>query len=91
MQPETKTSAEVDQAWTKLRGLRDEIRVRLHLATLDLKDEWQKLEPKIAEAEQYMSTVTEASASALHELERRASALQEKLAALREQHAVRKS
>lgn len=31
----------------ELRRLRDETRVNLHLASMELKDEWQKLEKKL--------------------------------------------
>jgi hypothetical protein len=30
-----------------VKALRDEVKLKLHLAGMDLKDEWQKLEPQI--------------------------------------------
>lgn len=35
----------------QLKMLRDEIRLDLHLAGMDLKDRWRELEPKVLEAE----------------------------------------
>jgi hypothetical protein len=42
---------EIQRDVDRLRTLRDELRVKLHLASMDAKTEWTKLEPKIAEAE----------------------------------------
>jgi hypothetical protein len=72
-----------------LRSLRDEIKVRAHLATLDMKDEWNKLEPKLTEAEQYADLVTDAALAAGKELQRRAQQLGEKLSRLQQQHKLR--
>ena len=33
-----------------LRALRDEVRLKLHLAGMDLKTEWEKLEPQLDRA-----------------------------------------
>lgn len=33
-----------------VRALRDEVRLKLHLAGMDLKDEWQRLEPQLERA-----------------------------------------
>ncbi|MBZ4420408.1 hypothetical protein [Myxococcus sp. RHSTA-1-4] len=35
----------------RMKTLRDEIRLDLHLAGMDLKDRWRELEPKVLEAE----------------------------------------
>lgn len=50
-----------------LATLKDEIRVRLHLASMDLKDEWKKLEPRLHEVEQAAEKVSEATRAALHD------------------------
>jgi hypothetical protein len=62
-----------------LRGLRDEIRVQLHLAGMDLKKEWQKLEPRLEEAEKMVDAVQAASVAAAHDVERRARKLRDDL------------
>ena len=46
---EHKESEHVD--FSSLTQLRDEIRVRLHLAQLDAKDKWQELETQLASLE----------------------------------------
>jgi hypothetical protein len=42
---------ELEKGLTRLQSLRDEVRVRLHLAGMDLKDQWNKLEPHLEEVE----------------------------------------
>lgn len=48
-----------------LQTLRDEIRVKLHLAGMDAKDQWKKLEPHFAEIEHAAEDITETSRAAL--------------------------
>ena len=36
---------------TELRGLADEIRLKVHLGSMDLKDSWRDVEPKLQEFE----------------------------------------
>jgi len=62
-----------------LATLRDEIRVKLHLASMDLKDEWKKLEPHILEVEQAASKVTEATRGAVHDAVERLKKLRSKM------------
>lgn len=60
---------EVDKNLEKLAGLRDEVRVRLHLASLDAKQEWDdKLAPHVLEVEQAARNVTETSKKAVSDL-----------------------
>jgi predicted nuclease with TOPRIM domain len=72
-----------------LRQLRDEIKVHAHLATMDLKDEWVKLEPKLAEAEKYADAVSDAAVESAKALQHSALKLRDKLQALRGQHGIR--
>ncbi len=72
-----------------LRELRDEIKVYAHLATMDLKDEWAKLEPKLAEAEKYADAVSDAAVESAKALQKSAIRLRDKLRALRGQHELR--
>ncbi len=44
-------TTEVDKGILALQQARDEVKLKLHLAGMDAKDEWNKLEPKILEAE----------------------------------------
>ena len=44
---------------TLLHTLRDDARLKVHLASMDIKDAWAKLEPKLAEAEKIEEDVSE--------------------------------
>ena len=61
-------SDDLQQALTKLQGVRDDIRVRLHLASLDLKQQWDALDPQVAEAEKMVHDASESAREKLHEL-----------------------
>ncbi len=43
-------------AWDDVRRLADEVRLKLHLAGMEAKDRWGKLEPQILELEQKVKT-----------------------------------
>jgi hypothetical protein len=72
-----------------LRAIRDDLEVRAHLASLDLKDEWAKLRPRFAEAEGYANVISEATLAAARDLLHRAKALSEKLKDMKDQESVR--
>src|SRR4051812_11963864 len=60
---------EIDKNIAKLATLRDEVKVKLHLASLDAKQEWdEKLAPRVVEVEQLAANITESSRSTLKEL-----------------------
>jgi len=52
----------------KLKTLRDEIRVDLHLAGMDAKDKWKELEPKFRDAEKLAEEVSDVSRKAMEEM-----------------------
>ena len=52
---------ELKKSLTTLQTLRDEVRVKLHLANMDLKDQWNKLDPYLADVEKKAEEATEAS------------------------------
>ncbi len=58
---------ELKKSLSHLQTLRDEVRVRLHLASMDLKDQWNKLEPHLADVEKKASDASEASKSLINE------------------------
>jgi methyl coenzyme M reductase subunit C-like uncharacterized protein (methanogenesis marker protein 7) len=60
--------AEVSRQLEKLDQLRDEVKLHLHLASLDAKQEWDKLDPKIAELQGTAQHLSDASKSAVQEL-----------------------
>lgn len=52
----------------ELRRLRDEIRLNIHLGGMDAKDRWERLEPRIMDAENLAKDISEASKRALQEV-----------------------
>ncbi len=79
------TKNDFELARAQLRTLRDEIRVHLHLGSMDLKDAWKKLEPRLDEAERVVGEVSEASRKATQDLVKRASELRDALHRLKDQ------
>jgi ElaB/YqjD/DUF883 family membrane-anchored ribosome-binding protein len=60
---------EVDRTVARLQTLRDEVKVRLHLASLDAQKEWDEvLSPKIFELEQTAKQVGEPARAKAKEL-----------------------
>jgi hypothetical protein len=62
-----------------LATLRDEIRLKVHLAGMEIKDEWRKLEPQLLEVEQAAAKVSEATREALHDAVARLRKLRDRL------------
>ncbi len=60
---------------TELVQTRDELRVQMHLAKADARDEWEELEGKWAEFEQKMDKVEDAAEEAAKEVGEALSAL----------------
>ncbi|WP_437765077.1 hypothetical protein WMF27_31870 [Sorangium sp. So ce281] len=60
--------SDLNKSLESLQTLRDEIRVRLHLAGMDAKDAWDKLEPRLLDAEKLAEDASEASRKALREI-----------------------
>jgi hypothetical protein len=75
----TRTTTELKQEMEKslalMRTLRDEIRVTVHLAGMEAKDEWRKLEPRLADIENAAKDLSEATCSAVSEAAKRLSEL----------------
>ena len=71
---------ELTKGLEKLAMLRDEAKLHLHLATLDVKQEWdEKLEPHIDEVQRAAQQVTETSRTAVHDLVERVEGFVSKL------------
>jgi hypothetical protein len=62
-----------------VRSLRDEVRLKAHLATMDLKDEWARLEPQVERA---ISSAGIVSGELLADLRRRLQELRLRLGPL---------
>ena len=52
----------------RLERLRDEVRLDMHLAGMDAKDRWRKLEPEIFHAEKLAAHITEISFHAMGQI-----------------------
>lgn len=57
-------TSQVNKSLDELRQLRDEIRVRLHLAGMEARERWNELEPRLSDAEVRVREATEAAADA---------------------------
>jgi CBS domain-containing protein len=67
----TELKHELKKSLELLQSLRDEVRVRLHLGSLDLRDQWKKLEPHLGDVEKKAEELTEASFAAIGEAVKR--------------------
>jgi hypothetical protein len=68
--------AEIQTTFTRLTALRDETRVKIHLAGMDVRSAWDELQPKLEEAEHVARRAAEsASEAALEALRATATSL----------------
>lgn len=67
MTTRTETKKQLETMRDDLTQLRDEIRVKLHLASMDLRDELEELEPRIDAFERRAEKATEAAGEELRE------------------------
>ncbi|MFO0762491.1 MAG: hypothetical protein U0359_38990 [Byssovorax sp.] len=58
----------LNEGLEEIEQVAGEIRVRLHLAGMDAKDAWRKLEPKLDEAKVHARSATAASRKALKDI-----------------------
>jgi transposase len=63
----TELKKELEKNLTLLQTLRDEVKVHLHLASMELKDQWNKLEPHLYDAEKKAAEVTDEARKTLAE------------------------
>jgi hypothetical protein len=45
----------VTTEWNELKRMADELELKIHLASMDLRDRWQALRPRLVELEQTIS------------------------------------
>ncbi len=63
-----KIRAELDKNLKQLQGLAEEVRLKAHLAKMDVKERWRELEPRVTAAvEQAAKSATDASRAAVGE------------------------
>ena len=55
---------EIKESFEELRQLRDELQLQMHLAAVEVKDEWQDLEKKWDQAHAQLQKVEEAAGEA---------------------------
>jgi hypothetical protein len=70
---------ELKRRLERLQTLRDEVRIRLHLGSLDLKDQWKRLEPQLGELEKKAEELTEASFAAVADAVKRVESIRSSL------------
>jgi hypothetical protein len=79
MQPQkTDLRHDVKAFQQDVRALRDEVRLKLHLAGMDLKQEWETLEPQL---DRVMNSAAQVSSEVVADLKRRLSDFRRKLSA----------
>lgn len=72
--------SELNKGIERLGTLRDEVKLHLHLASLDAKQEWdEKLEPRINEVQSSAQQATDASRVAITDLVKRVEGFYAKL------------
>lgn len=76
----TELKNEIKKSVALVGTLRDEIRLKVHLAGMDAKDQWQKLEPMVeSELEHAGNDITEATRGALSDVVKRLEKLRDSL------------
>jgi hypothetical protein len=78
-QTTTELKHEIQKTLGLMRTLRDEIVVKVRLAGMDAKDEWNKLEPQIAAVERSAAELTDATQKAASDIVKRLSKLRSSL------------
>jgi hypothetical protein len=63
----TQLKGDIKKGLEALRTLRDEVKVQIHLAGMEAKEHWGKLEPRLEAVERAAQEATESSREALNE------------------------
>jgi predicted nuclease with TOPRIM domain len=61
------TRDQIESMKNELQQLRDEIRLKMHLASMDLRDRFEKIEPDVRDFEHRAEQVSEDVGQELHE------------------------
>lgn len=56
-----------DKQWTEVRRLADELELKIHLASMDARDRWQMLKPRLTELERKLASTGERVAAVLQD------------------------
>lgn len=79
MANELDLKAEMKRGVDLLKTMRDEVKVKLHLAGMDAKDQWARLEPELSKVERAAEQATESSKKLMDEALKRLKALRDSL------------
>ncbi len=79
MANELDLKSELKKGVDLLKTLRDEVKVKLHLAGMEAKDQWAKLEPELSKVERAADQATESSKKLLDETLKRLKAIRDSL------------
>ncbi len=63
--PDSQLQADIARQLAALRALRDEARLKSHLASMDAREAWRRLEPKLVEAERVAANAPREALEAL--------------------------
>jgi uncharacterized protein YhaN len=75
----TELKTELKKGLGRLQTLRDEVKVKIHLASMSLKDQWKKMEPRLEEVEKAAQDISETSRTALADALKRLEKLRDAL------------
>lgn len=67
--------------WDEVRRIADEVELKIHLASMDARDRWRALQPRLTEVER---TITAAGKRATSAMERELASISEALRGLRD-------
>ena len=73
------TDLDPQKTLVRLEALRDEVRLKLHLAGMELKDEWARIEPEVRDAAHSVQHAPSASLERLRDVIDRLERFVEKL------------
>lgn len=60
----TRRHPEIREALDQILTLRDDVKLKLHLGAMDIRDEWKQLEPRVADAERDVERLVEEAGAA---------------------------
>ena len=79
MANELDLKSEMKKGVDLLKTLRDEVKVKLHLAGMDVKDQWARLEPELSKVERAAEQATESSKKLMDDALKRLKSIRESL------------
>jgi hypothetical protein len=76
---QTQLTKAKDETLAAIDQMADEIRLKVHLGGMDVKSEWQRLEPRLLEAREHGKHATQEARDALNDIRRALEALAARL------------